>query len=166
MRLTTQPMCPQDYFREITREDVAKLLSFCIDPEEDEALLVPRLGPSSNTTIEHSKLQRSLQAGRGSLTADAQQQPYQQLRRSGAAAGAAQAGAVPAVPDVCLYDVDGLDDVSNQLVIMMSMPKKFVSTNKERRLGRVSTYCRWWGDESGDMTSFLDQVFKLLGGAA
>lgn len=35
---------PQDYFRDVTRADVSNLLSFIIDPEEDDALLVPQLG--------------------------------------------------------------------------------------------------------------------------
>jgi hypothetical protein len=35
---------PQDYFREVTRQDVSNLLSFITDPDEDDALLVPQLG--------------------------------------------------------------------------------------------------------------------------
>lgn len=34
----------QDYFREITRQDVSNLLSFIVDPNEDDALLIPQLG--------------------------------------------------------------------------------------------------------------------------
>lgn len=34
----------QDYFREVTRQDVANLLSFVVDPDDDGALLVPQLG--------------------------------------------------------------------------------------------------------------------------
>eukprot|EP00775_Hariotina_reticulata_P002584 gene2584-2886_t len=33
-----------DYFRDVTRQDVVNLLSFCIDPDRDDALLVPQLG--------------------------------------------------------------------------------------------------------------------------
>lgn len=43
-----QPLLPpsvlQEYFRDITQQDVLNLLSFCNDPNEDDALLVPQLG--------------------------------------------------------------------------------------------------------------------------
>ena len=41
----------QDYFREVTRQDVANLLSFMINPEEDDALLVPQLGRTSREPL-------------------------------------------------------------------------------------------------------------------
>lgn len=34
----------QEYFRDVTQQDVLNLLSFCIDADEDDALLVPQLG--------------------------------------------------------------------------------------------------------------------------
>eukprot|EP00879_Flechtneria_rotunda_P007903 GHRR01008280.1.p1 GENE.GHRR01008280.1~~GHRR01008280.1.p1 ORF type:complete len:1011 (+),score=480.95 GHRR01008280.1:595-3627(+) len=38
----------EDYFRDVTRQDVLNLLAFCIDPDEDDALLVPQLGRSAD----------------------------------------------------------------------------------------------------------------------
>jgi hypothetical protein len=34
----------QDYFREISRQDISNLLSFVVEPDDDDALLVPQLG--------------------------------------------------------------------------------------------------------------------------
>lgn len=34
----------QEYFRGVTRQDVLNLLSFCSDPQDDDALLVPQIG--------------------------------------------------------------------------------------------------------------------------
>lgn len=41
----------QDYFREVTRQDVSNLLSFIIDPDDDDALLVPQLGRSGREPL-------------------------------------------------------------------------------------------------------------------
>ncbi|GBF95805.1 hypothetical protein Rsub_08241 [Raphidocelis subcapitata] len=85
----------EDYFREVTREDVENLLALCGDPEDDEALLVPRLGPSAAQTLDRAKLlaaQCGERAPGGGAAAAA-------VRRAAAAAGVADPGSCP-------FDVD------------------------------------------------------------
>ncbi len=126
----------------MTREDVSQLLSFCVDPDEDEALLVPRLGPGAALTLEHAKLpQRRPGAGGGRVSqtggggggggtaSPAVPAAASAAAASGSGAGQRRAAAVAAAatggygvgpeissgggkPVVAPYDIDPLDDVS------------------------------------------------------
>lgn len=41
--------CLQDYFRDITQEDILTLMPVALDPEEDDGLTVPYLGRDPRT---------------------------------------------------------------------------------------------------------------------
>ena len=77
----------QDYFRDVTREDLQELLPQYPDPLQDPALLVPPLG-------------RSLEPLGDDLAAGASAATQKRLiaMRSGAAAGAAAEDAVRKLP--------------------------------------------------------------------
>lgn len=90
----------------MTREDVANLLALCIDPNDDDALLVPRLGPPPHVTLDHARLARGA-SGPGAPGAAAGP-----ARRGSAAGAGAGAGGAAEEREAVLFDLEGLDDVS------------------------------------------------------